>query len=635
MKIKGIKINGFGKLVDKEYDFKDSINLIQGKNESGKSTIMGFLNSIFFGLQKTRRKDIVSDDVKYTPWNSSEFSGFINYELDNSETYTIFRDFNNKKVSVLDSKNQDITKKYSVDKDMGSNFMEEQTGIDRTAFTFSSYTMQNSVVLNSTDKSQMVQKLSNLISTGEDNVSYKKLREKIQDKRREEVGTSKTLNMPINQVDKKIASVRSEIKIIEDKNSDKNSITEEERNTREKFAELGLKRELIAKLKENKIMSESNLKMIDSIKENIQVKQDTVRSRLESKHDVVKKDSFIRKNAKMYLIIFLIAVILEVMVFLLLKYMFKTEDVKRTIYSLLPVPIMTILALIITTLKYKRDVDTDYDMRSEENREIEREVNLIRKEVMIQEKEIVKLEKLQQNEEIKFKRDVIAEYCGNVEDNCLQDILDYDLEKLTEEAKELESEYTQTMYKLSTVDAKKVIANQNIEKLVVLEEKLKMLEAEKEDLEDLNQVYEIILSGLNDAYEEMKKSISPSFVNNLSKITKNITDGKYKSIVLSEEHEILVQLETGEYIELEKLSVGTIEQVNFALRLSILKEMTDEKMPILLDETFVFYDDDRLKNVLEFITKEENRQVIIFTCSNREKEILDKNNVDYNYIEMR
>ncbi len=635
MKIKGIKINGFGKLIDKEYQFTDSINLIKGKNESGKSTIMGFLNSIFYGIQKTRRKDVISDDVRFLPWNISEFSGHIQYELDNGENYNVFRDFNNKKVVILDSKNQDITKKYSIDKEVGSNFMEEQTGIDRASFAFSSYTMQNSVVLNSSDKHQMVQKLSNLISTGEDNISFKKLEKKIQDKRREEVGTSKTQNMPINQIEKKISSIKQEINDIREKHSDKNSISEEEKRTSKKFQELKLKRDLISKLKENKIMNESNVKVIDSLKESIQSKKDLIRDKLESKHDVIEKDSFIRKNSKVYLTIGAVAIILEIMVFLLLEFFFKTEEVHKIIYSLLPVPLIAIIAVIFASFKQKKNIDSEYEEKAEENRETEREINAIRKEVMMQEKEITKLEKMKENEENKFKRDIIAEFCGDIEDNCLQDVLEYNLDKLNVEEKTVESEYTQTMYKLSTVDAKKVIANKDMEKLVVLEEKLKLLEEEKYDLEDLNQVYEIILSGLNDAYEEMKESISPNFVNTLSKITKNITEGQYKSIILSEDQQIVVQLDTGEYIELEKLSTGTIEQINFALRLSILKEITDEKIPILLDETFVFYDEDRLRNVLDYLVNIEQRQVLLFTCSNREKEILDQYNINYNYIEMR
>lgn len=635
MKIKGIKINGFGKLVNKEYKFSDSINLIQGKNESGKSTIMGFLNSIFFGIQKTRKKDVISDDVRFMPWNTSEFSGFVQYNLDNNELYTVFRDFNNKKTIVLDSKNHDITKKYSTNRETGVSFMEEQTGVDKSSFAFSSYTMQNSVVLNSSDKTQMVQKLSNLISTGEDNVSYKKLEKKIQDKRREEVGTIKTQNMPINQVEKKISSVRQEIRDIKEKHSDKSSISEEEKETRKKFNELDLKRKLIAKLKEHKILNESSLKTVDTFKESIKTKQDDIRSKLESKNDVLKKESFFKKNNKIYLAIGIISVILEVLVFLLIELVFKTKELNKIIYSLLPVPIMALLAFLFVTFKQKSNIDNEYDRMEEENREIERGINATRKEVMMQEKEIIKLEKMKEKDEENFKRDIISEFCGSLEDNCLQGMLDYSLEQLNKEEKEVDSEYTQTMFKLSTVDAKKVIANTKMEKLVVLEEKLKLLEEEKRNLDDLNKVYDIILMGLDDAYEEMKESISPSFVNNLSKITKNITDGEYKSIVLSEDQQIKVQLNTGEYIELEKLSTGTIEQINFALRLSILKEITDEKMPILLDETFVFYDDDRLRNVLNYLVNVEERQVLLFTCSDREKQVLEQFNIEYNYIEMR
>ncbi len=635
MKFRNIKINGFGNLIDKEYEFKDSINLIQGKNESGKSTMMGFLNSMFFGLYKTRKKNEISDDIRYKPWNHSEFSGLIRYELDNGEVYTVFRDFENKRINVLDNKNQDITKKYGVSREIGSNFLEEQIGIDKSSFALSSYTMQNSVVLNASDKNQMVQKLSNLISTGEDNISYKNLIKRIQDKRRTEVGTSKTQNMPINQVEKRLTSVRQEIKNIEDKFNDRNNISEEERETRAKFRELELKRGLISKLKESKIKDETNVEVIESIKEKIREKHDVIKERVNKKHDVIEKDSVFKRNLKKYIVVFILALVLEGLVFLSLKYFFKTTDMNKMIYSLLPVPIIAILFMIFVSLSNKMSINKDYDSKTEENREIEKEVNLIRKEVLFQEKEVAKLEKMKITQEQDFKQRLVSEFCGDLDDSCLNDIINFDFEKLLDEEKEVESEYTRTMYRLSTVDVKKERASQEKEELVGLEEKLTKLEEEKSELEDLAAVYEIALSGLEEAYEEIKASISPSFVNNLSKITKKITDGKYKSVILSEEQDILVQLNTGEYIDLIKLSVGTIEQINLALRLSVLKELTDEKIPILLDETFVFYDEDRLKNILDYLVNEENRQVLLFTCSEREKNLLNEYNIDYHYIEMR
>lgn len=83
------------------------------------------------------------------------------------------------------------------------------------------------------------------------------------------------------------------------------------------------------------------------------------------------------------------------------------------------------------------------------------------------------------------------------------------------------------------------------------------------------------------------------------------------------------------------MSIGTIDQLYLALRLAAVKEITNEKMPIILDEAFAYYDNERLKNILSYLSKEyTNNQIIIFTCTKREIEILEEENVDYNLIEL-
>ena len=67
----------------------------------------------------------------------------------------------------------------------------------------------------------------------------------------------------------------------------------------------------------------------------------------------------------------------------------------------------------------------------------------------------------------------------------------------------------------------------------------------------------------------------------------------------------------------------------------MVNELSDEKVPILLDEAFAFYDDERLKNILLYLNSEfSDRQIIIFTCTNREKDILDNSKVEFNYINL-
>jgi len=58
-------------------------------------------------------------------------------------------------------------------------------------------------------------------------------------------------------------------------------------------------------------------------------------------------------------------------------------------------------------------------------------------------------------------------------------------------------------------------------------------------------------------------------------------------------------------------------------------------MPIILDEAFAYYDEERLCNILKYISEEfKNNQIIILTCTNREKEILESLKLQYRNIEL-
>ena len=98
---------------------------------------------------------------------------------------------------------------------------------------------------------------------------------------------------------------------------------------------------------------------------------------------------------------------------------------------------------------------------------------------------------------------------------------------------------------------------------------------------------------------------------------------------------MFVELENGNYIPAERLSIGTIDQLYLSLRLAMLDEISNEKVPIILDEAFAYYDNERLKNILLYLAKEfYDRQIIIFTCTDREKNILNQENINYNFIEI-
>ena len=129
----------------------------------------------------------------------------------------------------------------------------------------------------------------------------------------------------------------------------------------------------------------------------------------------------------------------------------------------------------------------------------------------------------------------------------------------------------------------------------------------------------------------MKNNISPQFINNFSKDFEKFSNGKYKNIMINDK--IMVELENGRYVPAESLSIGTIEQIYLSLRLAINNELSKEKLPIMLDEAFAYYDNKRLKSALEFLNNVDN-QVIIFTCSNRERDLLEQMCIEYNYVQL-
>ena len=61
MKINNLKINGFGKLKDKEIKLEDGINIVYGENEAGKSSLLKFITSMFYGASKNKNGKELSD----------------------------------------------------------------------------------------------------------------------------------------------------------------------------------------------------------------------------------------------------------------------------------------------------------------------------------------------------------------------------------------------------------------------------------------------------------------------------------------------------------------------------------------------------------------------------------------------
>ena len=228
MKINRIKINQFGKIKDKDIELKNNISIIHGKNEAGKTTILKFIAGMFYGISKNKNGKEISDFEKYEPWRETNYSGKIEYSLDDGRGYEVYRDFRKKNPQIYNDKSEDISKEFPINKNRGNDFFKEQTGMEEDVFYNTILLEQNNVVLEKNKQNELVQKMTNIISTGQDNISYKKTLEKLKNKLIEEVGTERTTERPLNKVEEELRKLEIEYDKLENETSKQYSLNKNE-----------------------------------------------------------------------------------------------------------------------------------------------------------------------------------------------------------------------------------------------------------------------------------------------------------------------------------------------------------------------------------------------------------------------
>ena len=619
MKINNLKINGFGKIENKEIKLSDNINLIYGENEAGKTTLLKFISGMFYGISKNKNKKEIPDYEKYKPWKAEEYSGKIEYVLDNKETFEVFRDFNKKNPKIYKN-SEDISKNFNIDKTRGNEFFYEQTNIDEQTFSSTTLIEQKEVVLDNSEQNILTQKIANLLLTGEENVSYKKTKDLLNKKQNEEVGSSRTVGRPLNVITEKIEKLMKEKESLAISDEKKEEIEIRQKNTKDKINEKEIKINLIKKINSKKIeenIEEEKIKINNEIINNEKIKINNLKNKIKENKIKINK-----KNNKINIIILILLLIINLILFIL-----KANKIINILLLVVTLAISGII--IIKKIKTNKKINLK---KIEENKYLLEKETAENNIKTIEEKiNKINLEKIQKNE--LEKNQIKNEFKNKIDENEIDYLLSENKITINNILESLEGELSSLKIQLHTseIDYNNIL--KKLEEKAKIEENLQGALYNKKEILKLEKEINIARTALERAYDKMKKEITPKFTKSLSTIVDRVSDGKYNKINFIDGEGLIVELENGEYVNANKLSIGTIDQLYLSLRLSAMQEITKEKMPIILDETFAYYDNQRLENILTYIDEElKENQVIIFTCSNREKEILEKNNIKFNYI---
>lgn len=624
MKFLELQIKGFGKFHDRTISFSDGLNVIYGKNEAGKSTIHTFIRGMLFGIQPQRGRASKNDLYsKYEPWEQSgTYEGALRLEY-NGKNYRIERCFqkNNKRLAVID----ETSGKELSDP---AGFIKEMLG----GLTETTYNNTISIgQLKSATEGGMVSELKNYIAnmntSGNMALNITKATAFLKNQRKTfeaqlvpEAARSYTAILgEIKAMEREIASPEYENHLPayqQSRNAAKSSAKEKQTE----------KEALLQKVARGRqVLSESQLNDLTSI----ETYEASTKKVYEDYHAL--KQGCEKKAPTVFMWLSWIAA-LAAALYGIYAYVSGTHMPGAYFYigSLHLTTTLTVsllgglcffliflgLLLFLRNKRLKKDLNLCSQLLEETFR---RHLGdpAITQEAM----------DAFHGRMTEFKRLV-----------AVMEQSEAAISRLAKEIEELQGKQQ---------DYSEIIEKQ--QKLQwELEKKLELLGNYKTQAEALRQTLSendrisMELEAIDMAMEtmaELSTNIRDSFGLYLNKTASeligSITGGVYTSLSIDENLNAFMNTPT-KLVPMEQVSSGTMDQIYLALRLAAAKLIQGDRedLPLIFDDSFVLYDDERLRSALRWLAGSYSGQIIIFTCHQREAQMLTANMIEYHFIEI-
>lgn len=209
---------GFGKFRNQEIELQPGLNLIEGGNESGKSTLQSFLTGMFYGFYQpgAKRRSYTPHQEKYQPWDGGSYRGFLICRTD-ERTLRIERSFDREDETVKvydDITGDDLTIEFpynSVTRQVQVG--ETLLGLSKTAFNNTANIAQLNCGTVSQEAGFSVEvndRLLSMMKTADSSLSMSAVIREL-DNRAEQIGTPKKSKSPYGQATQKEKELLDEL----------------------------------------------------------------------------------------------------------------------------------------------------------------------------------------------------------------------------------------------------------------------------------------------------------------------------------------------------------------------------------------------------------------------------------------
>lgn len=627
MKILSLHIDGFGKLSGRDLSFEDGLNVVYGKNEAGKSTLHTFIRGMLFGIERQRGRASKNDTYsRFEPWSGTgAYQGWLRLESQ-GEVFRIERRFQkgNKNLTVInETKGREETPSAAL-------WDRLRCGLSETAY---SNTISIGQLKSATDGgmvSELRNYIANLNTSGSIALNITKASALLKSQRREMAAKL------VPEAAKRYAALAGEIRTIE------HEISDPRYQNRLASCQADLT-QLKETLKNHRAEKESLLEKAARGRQillgNHFTDEASIQNQLRRTQEAYKEyrektaESGGRFQTAATVLCFLASGILALgMGFcikkpdtirgLLVRFGPEHAGTSPSFFTFLTVLCglggAVFLAAALTQLRNRRRLKQDLSSVTGFLCGILKE-HL--GESTISDEFINRLEQ-HISELLRLERAV----CQS----------EQALKRLTGEIEQLQSRETELSKEIETGQRLQWELEQKLERLSVCRsesESLKHVLTENERIQEELDALDLAQDTLTRLSSTIRDSFGLYLNKTASELINGITGGIYTSMSIDQDLNIFMNTPS-RLVPAEQVSSGTIDQIYLAVRLAAAKlvQTEGEQMPLIFDDSFALYDDERLKTALKWLSKAFKGQIILFTCHQREAQLLTANQIDFHYL---
>ena len=638
MKITSLNIEGFGKFKNKSIDFTDGLNVVYGDNEAGKSTTHSFIKSMLFGMKKRKSKLKTDLYTKYYPWGTDGiYAGTLNF-THNNKNYQIHRVFHeaNPVFEIIDL---DLKGKKLKNPELFLNRVMCNLNVDSFDNTISIGQLKSAQDSSLID--DLHKYIANLNTSGDMSIDTVAAINYLKQKKNElQMSLKSDASIIYN---KQLGNIRNLEKELNNKNYE-NKLPEVLKRKASESRKIEMNNEEIDSLKQDIV--EKNMALDNfgfaSVDDIDSLRVEANKMFLEYGPIMDRRKQKIKTFFNVLTIILGIAMIIFSLLLLVVTYpdIASTLNIYNVNYALsdllnlililpfhpivligvlLCVGIILILGNILLLVSNYQNINKSDEIKEMISDILNQQINddeVTTENIKLFKKHISNMKKLAKSVEENEARVIVLTKENNA---LLEKQTEYDdiIKSQQRIQYDVEQKYNE-LYSLKLENEK-------------VKQDLNSNDTLNKDIESID----LAIDTLNSLSSEIKVMFGTHINKSASKYIEALTNGKYNSLNVDNGLNITINYED-RVIPLNKISTGTIDQVYLATRLAItdIVRGNKEALPLIFDDCFAMYDNERLNGALKFLYKNVDSQIIIFTCHTREESALKSNKAKFNYIKI-